>query len=436
MDIKQDASALERNMAVLKQNPNDREAIFNLAVIHDQAGNLATAEEYYRRFLTVYPADATVLKNLASICFDQGRSSDARSLYQQILSQYPYDIDAHFAYSKTGRYERDDQVLLALEAATELVPDLTAEQIVKLCYTLGKANQDIGEYKAAYSAFQTGGDLHFQMLPFDERSHFNMIDDAQLCFSRDYCNRAVTSGVTDATPIFILGMPRSGSTLIEQILDCHSGITGAGELDYLKQSIQTHLIGDKGTFSKAIGSWNQQKLANTAHSYLERLVSHAEPGQKIVDKMPGNFVFVGLIYQLFPNAKIIHSTRHPMATIWSNFSTLFADGLKYTYRLDVLARYYQKYRQLMTHWQSSLPSQLIYSLDYESLVQFPEAEVKALLQYLDLPWDPNCLDFYANKRRVKTASIMQVREPLYRSSIDMWQNYQSQLAEIEAFLSQ
>ena len=395
--------------------------------------NLREKELACRAALSRDPSNPDFRRNLAMALFHQGKAAEAAEQLGTYLLKHPLDTSAHYAYSRSGKYHRQDPVLQALEHLTTKASQLTYDDKIKLCYVIGKANQDIGEFEAAFSAFQNGGALHLQKHSFDESAHYAMLADVAAFFDQRYLARNLCSGVEASTPVFILGMPRSGSTLIEQILASHSQVSGAGELKYLKASVQQHLIGDLKTFSRAIPTWQAGHLRAAATDYLQQLEQHREPGTKhVVDKMPGNFVFVGLIKQLFPNARIIHSRRHPLATIWSNFSTLFGDDLHYSYDLNMLGRYYQRYQQMMDHWQQVLPADSVYPLDYETLITDIEGQSRKLLDFLELPWEADCLEFYRSKREVKTASLIQVRKPVYRSSLDIWRNYQSQLMKIES----
>jgi LPS sulfotransferase NodH len=318
-----------------------------------------------------------------------------------------------------------------LQTLTEDINRMSSPSQIKLCFTVGKAHQDLGEYEAAFEAFNVGNDLHYRRYPYDYKSNFKMLDDIRNSIDAQYLNTQQALDTKDNSPIFILGMPRSGSTLLEQILASHSAVSAAGELKHLQNCIQTYLIRDKGTFGNAISSWTERALEDTSTAYLKQLHRHGFGAQRIVDKMPGNFAFVGLIHRLFPNAKIVHTTRHPMATIWSNFSTHFGDAMHYTYKLDVLCRYYKQVDAMMAHWNTVLPQGTVHELAYERLVQDPEASIRALLDYLQLPWEAGCLNFHKTRRTVKTASIAQVTRPLYTSALNLWKNYRKQLQSCE-----
>lgn len=425
--------AIELLRSVLALQPDNADALYNLGVLHDLDGHLQLAEAGYRQALAAGSAGAR--RNLASVLFDRGEHEESARLYASIIAANPLDVDAHFAYSRLVTYREDDRTLAALQQLTARGDELGPDQRIKLCFTVGKANQDIGDYASAYAAFSTGNRMHYARFPYDEHGNYAMLDDLRRRLDTAFFDTAPASGNTADMPIFVLGMPRSGSTLVEQILASHSEVSGAGELKYLKQVIQSHLIGDKRTFANAVPGWTASSFRDAAADYLSRLDRHAGGRARVVDKMPGNFAFVGLIAKLFPNAFIVHTTRHPMATVWSCYSTHFGDALHYTYDLQVLTRYYRKYRETMTHWDAVLPPGRVFRVDYEQLVRHPEQTVRALLEHLGLAWEPACLRFHENRRDVRTASVAQVRRPLYTSALEMWSHYREQLTPYRRELS-
>jgi len=416
---------------LVAREPDNAKAWHNLGVLNDRRGRLGEAERCYRRAAKCDPELLVSRRNLASLLLDRGNHDESRELYRSLIAADPRDADAHYAYGKLSRYEQDDPVLIALQELSERIPQLDPDGQIKACFTVAKANQDLGRYDDAFEAFRIGNDLHYRRYPYNEPANFAMLDDVKRCMDERFFAAREPLDIADNMPIFVLGMPRSGSTLVEQILASHSDVTGAGELKYLKSCVQKHLIRDRATFSNAVASWSSAALRDAASCYLDKLRPCAGGATRVVDKMPGNFAFIGLIRVLFPNARIIHTTRHPMATIWSNYSTLFGDALHYTYRLDVLTRYYLKYRELMAHWDSVLPAGAVFHVEYERLVQEPESTIRNLISFLELDWQPACLDFHATRREIKTASTVQVRQPLYTSAIEQWRNYRERLSACE-----
>jgi len=228
--------------------------------------------------------------------------------------------------------------------------------------------------------------------------------------------------------IFVLGMPRSGSTLIEQILASHPQIHGAGELTDFDTAVSSTL--NAAEYPECVASLDGITLRRIGQSYLARLPAMADGRIRIVDKMPGNYLNVGLIRLALPNAKIIHTMRDPIDTCMSCYSKLFTLGHHYTYHLEELGRFYRGYSELMNHWRRVLPPGAMIEVSYEEVVNDLEGQARRLIDYCGLPWDDRCIDFHGNSRPVKTASSVQVRKPLFRSSLQRWRRYESELAPL------
>ncbi|MEM8546941.1 MAG: sulfotransferase [Pseudomonadota bacterium] len=423
-----DSAAMITLNAVLDRAPEHVGALHNLGVLHDRAGQYEQAEHFYRRALAQQPGNVPTQRNLASLLLDHGSHDESRALYAQIIGANGMDVDAHFAYSRLTRYQPDDSTLPALEKLNKPVESMHWTRQVKFCFTVGKANHDIGRYDAAFGAFEVGNRVHAQHRPFDTTNHFALQEDVRRVFDDAFFARFQPLLEDDAAPIFIVGMPRTGSTLIEQMLTAHSQVTSTGEVPYLSQAVQTQLIGKRETFSNAMPQWTQSMLENAAEAYLRSLERQNPTGySRIVDKTPGNYTFIGLIHTLFPHATIIHTVRHPLATIWSNYATLFREGHRFAYDLPTLTRYYEDYARTMDHWREVLPANAIVDLVYEELVQAPETTLRPLLETMGLAFEPQCLEFYHQKRKVRSASVADVRRPLYETSIAQWQHYAAQL---------
>jgi hypothetical protein len=251
-------------------------------------------------------------------------------------------------------------------------------------------------------------------------------------FNGSLLERFQGQGDPSLMPIFVVGMPRSGSTLIEQILAGHSQIHGAGELMDLEKAISTVLKARNPPvqYPECVPGLDGAALRRIGQAYLARLPVPAPGKVRIVDKLPGNFLNIGLIRLILPNARIIHTTRNPVDTCMSCYSKLFASGQTFSYDLGELGRYYRSYRELMTHWRSVLPPGSILDVAYEDVVDNLEGEARRLIDYCGLPWDDRCLSFHRTSRVVKTASAVQVRKPLFRSSLQRWRRHEAGLAPL------
>jgi hypothetical protein len=246
-------------------------------------------------------------------------------------------------------------------------------------------------------------------------------------FTTDLLRQMQGIGNPSCLPVFIMGMPRSGTTLIEQILSSHRNVFGAGELKDFGNLVFAIRGADGAQYPECMRSLSREQLAELGISYLEALRRQAPAAERIVDKMPYNFNFVGLIHLLFPNARIIHIRRDPRDIALSCFSLIFGEGHEFTYDLGALGRYIRAYEILMEHWRRVLPAEAMLEVQYEDIVEHLEEQARRIVRYCGLEWDDACLAFHKTERVVGTASVNQVRQPIYRSSIGRWRFYQSQM---------
>jgi hypothetical protein len=264
-----------------------------------------------------------------------------------------------------------------------------------------------------------------KQLSYDEAETHAFFDNIRKVFPRDVFENRSFEGLDDERPVFIVGMPRSGSTLVEQILASHPDVYGAGEVKYL--SVALGKLRDRfpslpkfPDMMEKITPAQQRIVANT---YLSALTANTGDAKRITDKLLTNYFFVGLIHLLFPKAKIIHTVRDPIDTCLSGFTKLFKDDMPHSYDLGELGRYYGKYRELMQYWGSVLPEGVMTTVAYEDVVENTEAAAKALIGFLGLPWNKKCLDFHSSDRPVKTASVAQVRQRIYKTAVKRWEKY-------------
>ena len=291
--------------------------------------------------------------------------------------------------------------------------DLPADQALYIHFALAKALDDVRDYGRAFEHLRQGNALKRERIDYDETGTLKLFEHISAVFDRGLFDRFQGQGDPSSVPVFVLGMPRSGSTLIEQILASHPQIHAAGELTILENSPM-----DVTAFRRL------------GQSYLSQLPKVPDEKIRIVDKLPGNFLRIGLIRLMLPNARIIHTMRDPIDTCLSCYSKLFNTGLPFTYDLAELGRYYRAYSELMAHWRSVLPPGAMLDVSYEDVVDDLEGQARRLIDYCGLPWDDRCIDFHRSNRPVRTASAVQVRQPLFRSSLQRWRNYESGLAPL------
>lgn len=374
------------------------------------------------------PAEVQFFHRCAGTIFNGIDFRASLPLYEKLVQHNPLDVDALFACSRMKQVTPQDSIVSALDIATRHAAKMSVPHRIKLAYAVGKAQQDMAQYDQAYAAFSVGAQLHNQVFPYDKQNNFALMADVVATLTQDRL-LAVDNPRVKAeypTPIFVLGMPRSGSTLVEQILASHPEVAAAGEVKYFQAAVQECMVSDKQTLSAAAPFWTQHSVDACARYYSERLAEHAADASYVVDKLPGNFLFVGLIRRILPHAIILHTVRDPYACLWSNFSTLFGDEMHFTYDLDVLGSYYQRYQRIMLHWQQQRLDGFV-DVAYEDLVRGGETAIRALVANVGLEWNDACAVFYETKRVIKTASVAQASRPLYKSSVDLWRCYADHL---------
>ncbi len=412
-------------------NPNHVNAHNNLGVALVQRGRIDAAVAHYERVLAINPANVEAHNSLGKVFRDQGKFADAVAHFSRAIAIRPDHAEAHFSRAEIKAFRYGDADLAALEALAGR-DDLPASQTPFVHFALAKAFEDCGDFSRAFGHMRQGNDLKRRQIDYDEPGAGKLFERIRTVFNSSLLDRFQGEGDPSSVPIFVLGMPRSGSTLIEQILASHPAIHGAGELEDLKMAV--------GSLFSANGQSAQEPeyapavdgatLRRIAQSYLGRLPALPDGKVRIIDKMPANFLNIGLIRLILPNARIIHAVRNPIDTCVSCYSRLFASGQLFSYDLAELGRYYRRYVELMDYWRSVLPPGAMLDVSYEDIVDDLEGQARRLIDYCGLPWDDRCLTFHKNSRPVNTASAVQVRQPLFRTSLQRWRRYASGLGPL------
>lgn len=456
---------------VLALTPNNAAALNNLGAILVKAGRKAEATAVVERSLAIEPDNAQAHNNLGIIYGDLQRYGDALTCYDKAIALRADFAEAYnsrgLLFMETG--ERD-KAKRDLNAAIRADPSLTetyfnlsllespaadtpwvhqmesmyahrdALSPAQRCYlefAMGRVLEGLGRHDEAFTAYDAGNTLFHRDHPFDEVGDERWFADTMARFSTGLFERiANTGGAADAdprVPVFIVGMPRSGTTLIEQILASHPGLYGAGELAIFGEIVQDVRIPAPDSPDWATLLPHLRELGT---AYLDRVWALSPDSRFISDKLPGNFRHLGLLQLMLPGARIIHSMRDARDCCVSCYTMHFRTGHEYSYDLGMLGRYFLRYRQLMAHWHRVLPPGRILDLRYEDMVGDPEREARRLLNYMGLPWDPACLKFYQNKRAINTASLAQVRRQIYSSSRGRWRRFEKHLTPLLEILAQ
>ncbi|MEM7251082.1 MAG: sulfotransferase [Pseudomonadota bacterium] len=396
------------------------------------AGDPTAARRAQRTALDAQPGYAPAHNELGLIAADLGEFAEAEAHYADALRADPSFTKAYLNLSLVRRFSVDDASAIQRIRNALDEPGRPSEQTAELHFALGKMLDDIGEYREAFRHYRAGNANYPTPGLYDPAEE--LAQAARICEwfrpGRSAGNEELV-GSEDARPTFIVGMPRSGTSLVEQILASHPDIFGAGELTEIDQ-LTRRLVGRQG-YPEGLSTVNQRDWASMASGYLARLSEASNTAARVTDKMPGNFRYVGLIAQLFPRATFIFCEREPLDVCVSIFFRHFVNGHFYAYDLEHIAVEYAVHERLMRHWLS-VYGERIYPLRYERLVRDQEAQSRALIEHLAMPWDDACLSFHETKRSVHTASNWQVRRPIYSQSVARFERYGDELDALKSRL--
>ncbi len=424
-------TAAQRALALA---PDDADAINAMGLVRYEQQRPQEALALFRQALALKPELAETHNNIGTILKEEGELGEARERLSRAIELDPRQISYYFNLADAKKFVAGDSHLAAME---RLSSDgaLAHTARVRLNFALAKAYDDLGRFDDAFRHLQEGNRQKRGRINYDEKQALEQFDRIRASFDRDLLARKLRGFHSDV-PIFVLGMPRSGTTLIEQILAAHPAIHGAGELTDFGQ-LANHIRDAKGDLCRYpddVAALSGNQLAHLGKEYVGRLRQLAPDAPRITDKMPGNFVFVGLIHMALPDAHIVHVRRDARDTCLSCYSKLFSAPQEFTYDLAELGRYYRQYESLMTHWRETLPRGRMLEVRYEDVIADLETWARRIIDHCGLDWDPTCLAFHQARRPVRTASASQVRQPIYRSSAGRWRNYDAHLGSLIAAL--
>ena len=408
-------------------NPADALAHYNLGIALDESARPTEAIASYERALALDAEHAESHNNLGNALDQVGRHDEAISHYETAVKLRPNYAEAR---RNLTRLRPDDSQLAALQ---KLLDDaaVDGEDAVHCHYALGNIHHRAKRHDEAFQHYQQANNLKRARIQHSAKGYSEFVDRLIAAYSSERFRDADVGGSTSEAPVFVLGMPRSGTTLVEQILSSHAGVHGAGELTTLGD-IELDLtlrFADQGGYPECVSALSKADLEEAASRYLQVLTGRSGEAKRVTDKMPSNFARIGLIKLLLPQARIIHCTREPLDTCLSNYFHYFAVGNEFACRFEELAAYYADYRRLMAHWKSVFPGEIV-DVAYEDLVADQEATSRRMVDAIGLDWDPNCLRFHENKRAVNTFNSMQVRQPIYTRAVGRWQAYEAHLAPL------
>lgn len=422
--------AVESFQRALFFEADDAHAYYNIGVIRLAQGKEEEAAACFRKAVAIKPDYAEAHYNLAVTYKNQGKFAEALECCQRALLKAPGYAKSHLLISSLQKYAGDEKHIVEMKNLFAQ-KDIADDQKMHLAFGLGKACEDAGLYGSAFDYLTEGNRLKRKTYDYEieaEEGEFKRIKET---FSKAFIQHNSRFGSPDNTPIFIVGMPRSGTSLVEQILASHPDVYGAGELSFVAEIIsQLSRSGQTAQICETAAKNSKVFLGELGDRYIEKIRTYSAEARFITDKMPLNFLWIGAIVLALPNAKIISCLRDPMDNCLSIYKNIFSEGHKYAYSLEELGRYHTCYQDLMFYWDEVFPGK-IYDISYEKLVSDQEEETRKLLNHCGLSWDDACLTFHKTSRRVATASAAQVRKPLYKDSVQLWKRYEKQLQPLQ-----
>ncbi|MBL8536394.1 MAG: sulfotransferase [Hyphomonadaceae bacterium] len=424
------SEALEDIDALLAKQPDNLSYLNLRATILVRLGDYEAAHALYTRVLDARPDQPKIWMSLGHVLKTMGRTEEGVAAYRRSLAQRSALGESWWSLANLKTYRFADADIAQMEAALA-ASDADEEDRLHLHFALGKAYEDRGEHRQAFEHYEQGNSLRKGQLAYDPAEVTTKVASAKKLLTAAFFEERRGFGADDSSPIFVVGLPRSGSTLIEQILASHPSVEGTMELpDLDKIAKRLAARKDGGGFPGVLGALTEDECRALGEEYIERTRIQRRLGRPFfIDKLPNNWLNVGLVQLILPNAKIVDARRHPMACCFSAWKQHFARGQAFTYDLNDLSGYYCDYVAHMAHIDGVLPGR-VHRVIHEDLVADPEAQVRRLLDYLGLPFDERCLTFYQNERAVRTASSEQVRRPISADGLDQWRRFEPWLGDL------
>lgn len=424
-------AALEAYQRAIRLETGQAGGFVAAGTTHAMMGKHREAIDLFRQATERNPAHPGALSGLGHVLKTIGRQQDAIASYRECIRQNPGHGETWWSLAnlKTFRFTDDEIATMQAQLEDEQLPE---EQRANFEFALGKAFEDAEDFDRAFGYYAQGNDNRRQRENYDPVQTTDLHDKFIETFTRDFIEARSGTGDSSNAPILIVGLPRSGSTLIEQILASHPDVEGTHELPELGRVARSIGLGreDRKSYPAAVVMLSDDDLRELGAEYLRRAERHRETDRpRFTDKLPNNFVHIGFLDLILPNAKVINAKRHPLDSCLGSYKQLFARGQPFTYDLYELGEFYLEYQRVMDHWHAVLPGKVL-DVQYEVTVADLETQVRRILAHCDLPWNDACLTFYETDRAVKTASSEQVRQPIYSSSVQTWRNYEQHLGPL------
>lgn len=447
-------------LQILSTEPDNLAAMNNMANTCKDTFEFKEAEQYYEKILKINPKYIMAITNFANLKFQLNKHDDAINLYNKALEIDDKSENIHYniglTYQSLGNFEKakyhfNEMIKINPHATIadrlmsrftkydknnnhlkEMIERNKKENLndnskINLFFALSKAFEDVKDFKESFIFMKKANDLTNSKFNYDKKSDDKFTEDLVKFFDLIENNNKKIYEENNKKVIFILGLPRSGTSLAEQIISSHNLVYGAGELNYLENLIKKKFFLNNELDLNVISKNKFNDLAyETGNEYLDLIKNFKTKKNIIIDKDPHNFKWIGFISLIFPNAKIIHCSRNPKDNFLSLYKNFFPEGLEYTYNEENLINFFKNYKMMMSYWKRKFPNN-IYDLIYEDLINKPNEEIKRLIEFCDLEWDENCLKFYDAKSSIKTLSVAEARKPIYKSSISSSSNFKDYL---------
>ncbi len=419
-----------------EQNPDNPIFQSHLAIESMQTGDYQSALKLFETVLEKLPNDPATLTSKGHALKTYGEQEQAVASYQKAYNVKPDHGDAFYGLANLKTYEFTDTEVDKMESQVDS-KGLTLQNRVYFCFSLAKAFEDRKQFEKAFQYYERGNELkRLQSRYKSDRMTEDLEGQIGYCTEELFSKRRGTGHIAN-DPIFIVGLPRAGSTLLEQILASHSQIDGTLELPNIlafSQKLRGRMTADKtSAYPGNLHDLPDEKLRALGQQYIDETRIHRQDAPFFIDKMPNNFRHIGLIHLILPNARIIDARRHPMACCFSGFKQLFAEGQEFTYGLEQVGMYYRDYVNLMDHWDKVLPGKVL-RVQYEDVVADLETQVRRILDYLELPFEQGCVNYHKTERSVRTASSEQVRQPIFKSGLEQWRYFEPWLDPLKTAL--
>jgi tetratricopeptide (TPR) repeat protein len=430
--------ALEQAKTLLDRSPGNPQFQSLFAIESMQTGDYDTALATFDRILERLPGDPVTLTSKGHALKTRGDYDDAVDTYRAAIRSAPQHGEAYYSLSNLKVYRFSDEEIEQMQVQ-EANRNLSHMDRVHLYFALGKAFEDRQDFETSFGYYERGNALKRARSTYDaDRMTEDLEKQQTVCTAEFFAERA-GAGHPAPDPIFVLGLPRAGSTLLEQILSSHSQVDGTLELPNvlsLSQRLRRAGQKEKGDgYPGILARLPIDEFAEFGRQYIDDTEIHRKGAPRFIDKMPNNFRHIGLIHLMLPNAKIIDARRHPMACCFSGFKQLFAEGQEFTYDLKSVGQYYRDYVELMDHWDRVLPGRVL-RVEYEDVVSDLESQVRRILDYCELEFEENCVEYHRTERSVRTPSSEQVRQPIFTSGLDYWRNFEPWLGTLKTSLGE